>query len=337
MDNEDRWVIDVSRWQGVIDWQAVKDSGVDGAWIKVGGNDAGKYTDSQAARNMSEATRLGVPFGTYYFAVPQVDNAREIALHAVGVGHGQGKLWPALDLESNQYGLTNEQLDRWVMEFCHEVMDLTGRDGVLYTGAYFGVGHEKVGHPSCPLWIANYGGNRPGTEPPGAWEPPVPKAWREEGWSAWQFNSVTSVPGISGNVDQNTVKAEFWDQMMTGGDGDTGEDDMAMTGIVRTKVGSAWALEHIGRNDVSAYLLTIEGNRTVRWLNGEALDVELFWAGKTIGEVWEVEDSFLTWPRYRFDDGEDCADDLVENVGTVAGSITGEISGTFIPTHDHER
>ena len=52
----DKWAIDVSRWQGVIDWQKVKEAGVEGAWIKVGGSDQGMYADSRGAINMAEAT-----------------------------------------------------------------------------------------------------------------------------------------------------------------------------------------------------------------------------------------------------------------------------------------
>lgn len=297
---DDKWVIDVSRWQGDIDWAAVKASGVQGAWIKVGGSDGGFYKDSRAAANITNAGNVGLMFGTYYFAVPRAateSDAKAQAAHAVECGYGSGQMWPALDLEHNQYGLTAAQLDDWAWTFCEEAWRLTNRDSVIYTGAHFGLGHTTTGHPSCPLWIANYGLNVPGTEPPGGWEPAVPMAWAETGYSAWQFNSVTTVPGIVGNVDQNTVKADFWAQMM--GEGDHEEDDMAaFTSLVRTKVGSAWAQEHIGWNEVSHYLLTVESTRKVRVLTPDSLQAELFWAGKHIEEVWEVDDSFFTGGRY---------------------------------------
>lgn len=77
------------------------------------------------------------------------------------------------------------------------------------------------------------------------------------------------------------------------------EDDMPrFTSIIRTKVGSKWALRNLGRNDVSAYLLVIEANRTVRNLTGASLQQELFWQSMNIGDVWEVDDAFLEGGRY---------------------------------------
>lgn len=301
-DAEDVWVIDVSRWQGVIDWQAVKNAGVQGAWIKAGGSDGGFYKDSMSRGNLDGAETVGLVHGTYYFAVPReatTEDARAQAEHAVSVDHGRGQMWPALDLESNPNGLSDAQLDDWAMAFCGRVAELTGRDSVIYTGAYFGLGRTRAGWPTCPLWVANYGQNVPSTEPP-TWDPAVPLAWGEDGWSAWQFNSVTSVPGIVGNVDQNTVKAGFWAEMLGENEG---EEDMALTGVVRTKVGSAWALEHIGVNNIPAYFLTIEGSRKVRHLTPESLNVELFWTGGTIENVWEVDDNFFTGGRYVFEHG----------------------------------
>lgn len=60
-------VIDVSAWQGNINWQAVKNSGVEGAIIRIGyGWDNG--FDKQALRNISECRRLGIPFGIYLYS-----------------------------------------------------------------------------------------------------------------------------------------------------------------------------------------------------------------------------------------------------------------------------
>lgn len=60
-------VVDVSQWQGVVDWVKAKDSGVQGAIIRIGygwGNDI----DSSALRNISECKRLGIPFGVYLYS-----------------------------------------------------------------------------------------------------------------------------------------------------------------------------------------------------------------------------------------------------------------------------
>lgn len=59
--------IDVSNWQGNIDWEAVKESDVEFAIIKAGGSDAGFYRDSKFEKNYAEAKAVGMPVGAYYY------------------------------------------------------------------------------------------------------------------------------------------------------------------------------------------------------------------------------------------------------------------------------
>ena len=64
-----RTILDVSRWQGSIDWDAVKRSGkIDGVMLRVLGSKGGKpYLDPYFARNYAECARLGLPVGGYYY------------------------------------------------------------------------------------------------------------------------------------------------------------------------------------------------------------------------------------------------------------------------------
>lgn len=209
--------IDVSRHQYAINWHAVRDDGVRGAWIKVGGADGGYYRDSKAVANLNGAADAGLPFGTYYFCSPAPGDAVVQARHAVECGHGRGALWPAADVESNPAGLSREQMDRWVTDFCHEVARLTDRESLIYTYSGAGlVGYTPSAPRHCRLWIANYGGNTPSPHPPTWGTRHLPPAWAE--WAVWQFNSTTSVPGIPDNtVDQNVVTDAFWHEMTSGG------------------------------------------------------------------------------------------------------------------------
>lgn len=59
--------IDVSHWQGTIDWNKVKAAGIEFAIIKAGGSDAGTYTDSKWEANYKGAKAAGIPIGAYYF------------------------------------------------------------------------------------------------------------------------------------------------------------------------------------------------------------------------------------------------------------------------------
>lgn len=58
--------IDVSKWQGVIDWDKVKADGVEFAMLRAGYGQSG--VDEQFERNAQECTRLGIPFGVYWFS-----------------------------------------------------------------------------------------------------------------------------------------------------------------------------------------------------------------------------------------------------------------------------
>jgi len=217
--------IDVSTHQGRIDWPAVKASGVQAVWVKVGGADGGHYRDGRAGENLAGVEAVGLPFGTYYFCSPSPGSAVDQARHAVTCGHGRGALWPAADLETNPHGMSNEQLDRWLGDFCAEVMRLTGRESIWYGNFNTGVGFTTRA-PECPCWIANYGNDRPGTTPP-AFTPRVPSAWST--WDVWQFNSTTRVPGVTANtVDQNVISDAFWARMTSGATTPTAheEDDM---------------------------------------------------------------------------------------------------------------
>lgn len=59
--------IDVSHWQGTIDWNKIKKAGIEFAIIKAGGSDAGFYTDSKWEANYKGAKAAGIPIGAYYF------------------------------------------------------------------------------------------------------------------------------------------------------------------------------------------------------------------------------------------------------------------------------
>lgn len=237
--------IDVSRWQGQINWDAVRGDGVQAAWIKVAGSDAGMYRDGKGATNRAGANAARVPYGTYYFFVPGAASPEQQAQHAVIHGHGDGDLWPMIDVEHNPHGWSQAAVDRAVTAFCAEVHRLTGKESIVYTYSAAGlVGYTADAPSHCRLWVANYGRNQPGATPP-SFSPRVPPAW--PAWDIWQFNSVTPVAGIEGHVDQNVITDEFW-AAMTGTTPaphhPSEEDDHMDTLIVDGREGrlSAWLL-----------------------------------------------------------------------------------------------
>lgn len=263
--------IDVSRWQGPIDWHAVAGDGVRGAWIKVGGADGGLYRDSRAAENLTGAQDAGLPYGTYYFFVPAIGDGRRQAQHAVACGHGRGQLWPSPDIEVNPNGLTPRQIDQFAAEVCAETLRLTGRDSLIYTNVNVGLGSTDLAPAHCPLWIANYGTNTPGSRAP-AFAPRLPARW--SAWSVWQINSTTRVAGIPGNtVDQNVVTDEFWAVMAAPSAPPEEEDDVPVeTHILITKPGSRWFETHGGEPGHQGMFKALNTDQLVRAMAPKEVD-----------------------------------------------------------------
>ena len=98
------WGIDVSHHQGVIDWEAVKNAGIDFAMIRCGfGDDETKQDDQQWARNVSECERLGIPYGVYFYSYAlTADMAVSEGQHALRLLQGHTPALPVFyDMEEN--------------------------------------------------------------------------------------------------------------------------------------------------------------------------------------------------------------------------------------------
>lgn len=202
--------IDVSRWQGAIDWNKVKASGVEFAYIKLGGADDGIYFDSMAFANAIQCRRAGIPYGFYwYFAsVHSVDAQLTKILQGLAQD-GQYSLPVAVDIESKRFSASphSAEVDSG-LNLCDALKE-SGHEPIVYTGPYFwntawaySVSRTTRGKVPYRLWIANYGVSSPS----------IPMGWTE--YTVWQYSESGSVAGISGNVDLNVSD----NIIVTGGD-----------------------------------------------------------------------------------------------------------------------
>lgn len=195
-------VIDVSGWQGDIDWAKAKADGVEGAIIRLGygwGNNA----DKKAQRNISECKRLGIPFGIYWYSyadtpsIAKEEGADVVAkLKQFGVN--------ASDLAYPVY----YDLEKWTWEGHQPPTDPNVYNDIvnnwysaLQSGGYRNLGvYSYTSYLQGPLkhadiyakttWVAQYGA-RMGFDS-------FPTDSR-----GWQYTSSGKVDGISGNVDMN--------------------------------------------------------------------------------------------------------------------------------------
>lgn len=190
--------IDVSHWQGTIDWALVAGAGKRFAFLKA--SDSVDYVDPTYATNRSKAKANGLHVGAYHFARPDATpgDAEAEADHFVDTaGPAPGELLPVLDLERTG-GLSTAALQVWVRAFLGRVYDRTGIRAMIYTSpsfwaSYMGNTAWFAANGYRILWIAHW---------TTAASPRVPADnWNGQGWTFWQYTSDGRVPGISGRVD----------------------------------------------------------------------------------------------------------------------------------------
>lgn len=191
--------IDVSHWQGDIDWNAVKDDGVEFAIIKSGGSDNGFYEDSKFEENYANAKAAGVAVGAYYFVGALCKSSEDGAADAerfIDILQGKQFEYPVyVDFEAPDSSDKDGNTDA-VIAFC-EVMENAGYFTGVYASEFSGfrerLDDSRLQHISH--WVARYG-DRPSTIP-------------ENVFGIWQYSSEGSVAGIDGNVDMDTAYMDF--------------------------------------------------------------------------------------------------------------------------------
>lgn len=189
--------IDVSHWQGNIDWERVKNGGVNFAIIKAGGSDDGFYTDSNFEKNYANAKAVGMPVGAYYFVGKDFTSTEDGVIDArmfLNIIKGKQFEYPVyVDIEitdpAQEVGVTDAAI-----AFCKEME----REG-YFVGIYgsdlstFDSRLENERLDAFSKWVARYGG-----------EPQYVK-----NYDMWQYSSSGQVPGIYGAVDMNISHVDY--------------------------------------------------------------------------------------------------------------------------------
>ena len=121
--------IDVSKYQGVIDWDAVKKAGLDFAILRCGyGTDLPSQDDPYFERNVSECDRLGIPYGVYLYSYAlSIEDAHSEAKHVLRLLKNKKPSYPVyIDIEydtyKNRHGITGKQLFTDIVKtFCEDL------------------------------------------------------------------------------------------------------------------------------------------------------------------------------------------------------------------------
>jgi lysozyme len=179
--------IDVSGWQGNVDWAGQWNAGKRFAYVKATENT--NYTNPYFAQQYNGSYNVGMVRGSYHFATPNTSSGAAQANYFVDHGGGwsrDGRTLPgALDMEYNPYGATCYGLSTggmvsWVLSFSNQYHARTGRWPVVYTSASWWsqcTGNGGDFTSTNPLWTARY------ASAPGA----LPFAWGV--YTFWQYSS----------------------------------------------------------------------------------------------------------------------------------------------------
>lgn len=175
-------IIDVSVWQGKIDWEKAK-SCIDGAILRCGYGSNGK--DSQFERNASECERLGIPYGVYLYSYAKTESdAKTEAKHIIELIKGKKLSYPVyLDCE-----------EKGTEGFAYKACCIVG-DEIEKAGYKFGVyanlswwnNYLAIIQDKYTKWVAQYN----------------TKCTYKGKYDMWQYTSSAAVSGISGRVDMS--------------------------------------------------------------------------------------------------------------------------------------
>ena len=194
----EKFLIDVSEHQGVINWEQAKGH-IDGAILRCGyGMDIASQDDKQWARNVAECERLGIPFGVYIYSyATNTDRAKSEAQHVLRLIQGHKLSYPVyFDMEEPG------------TEGAAVANAIAFGDVIEAAGYWCGVYYNRNWHNNVikgqldrfTRWGAGYGtnnGQKQDNYKPGFGE------------DIWQYSSKGSVPGVPGNVDVNVCYRDF--------------------------------------------------------------------------------------------------------------------------------
>ena len=181
--------IDVSDWQGDIDWAKAKAAGVKFSLLKCGyGMDLTDQDDACFVRNASECERLGIPYGVYLYSYANtMEKAKSEAAHVLRMLKGRKPQYPVyLDLEDEiTLSASKDQILAQVKAWC-EIIEGAGYKAGIYANLYWWDTYlTDPWYDTKECWVAQY----------------YTKCEYAKDYGIWQYTSRGSVAGVNGNVD----------------------------------------------------------------------------------------------------------------------------------------
>ncbi len=232
--------IDVSQWQGDIDFEQVAASGIRVVYIR--SSLGGGFIDPYFEQNYQRAKAAGLKIGFYHYVTARTaSQARYQAQFFVHVI--QGKKFDcrlAMDFE-DLTNLSAAEANKIGLAFIRAVEKTSGKKAVVYSNTYNAGAVFSGALTKYPLWAASYGVSQPSS------------AVNWSSWAGWQYTDQGRVPGISGYVDRDI----FTDAMFLKSSGQVRppSEPFPSTGVVEYQVSAGdtlWAIARKYRTSVEA-------------------------------------------------------------------------------------
>ncbi len=190
--------VDVSRWQGEIDWVKLRGQGANFAWIKA--TDGGDHVDPMFKKNWRAARAAGIPRGAYHFFYWCRSASSQADWFIRNVPKEKGALPPVLDVEWNHLSACKKRPSReTVLEkmrvFLERLEKHYGQRPVIYTAPDFYADNLKGAFPNHPFWLRSVAAH-PSKVYPG----------RE--WLFWQYSGSGLSQGVDGRIDLNVFRGD---------------------------------------------------------------------------------------------------------------------------------
>lgn len=186
--------IDVSHYQGNIDWETVgKEAKIAYAYLKA--TEGAQLVDDTYARNLREARKAGISVGSYHFYRPNVGVEEQFLNLTATVRAEEQDIVPMIDIEVRG-SVSEEKFIADLRSFIERVARHYGRKPLLYTYHNFYNKHFQGEFPGYQWMIARY-------------RPDEPTLNDGTDYIMWQYSSTGRVPGIRGNCDRSCLMDGF--------------------------------------------------------------------------------------------------------------------------------
>ena len=192
--------IDVSSWQGKINWQKVANYGMGFSILRI--TEAGNKIDSQFENNYAGCTKYNIPIGVYKYSYAMtISEIQSEARKVISILNGRKLQYPVfLDLEyNNQRTLGSENIHKMADAFQKIIVNAGYKFAIYCNVDWYNTvicSHLK----NYDFWIARYPSNDNGT---------IQERIRPDFGKLWQYSSKATIPGISTKVDRNISYIDY--------------------------------------------------------------------------------------------------------------------------------